>query len=71
MDPFTEKEIVDCLKDIALSLREIKLEISDLKKAFKEFSVDEEETFSDRVFDDSESESEDDDDDDNDEVVVL
>lgn len=62
MDPFTEKEIVDCLKDIALSLREIKLEIADLKKAFKAFSEDEE-NFEERVFDDSEPSTEEDDDD--------
>jgi len=39
MDPFTEKEITDCLKSIAVSLRNIDRKIDDMAMSLRELAA--------------------------------
>lgn len=47
MDPFAEKDLIDMLKSIALSLREIRAELADLNVAVRELAVEETEDIGD------------------------
>ena len=45
MDPFAEKDLIDLLKSIALSMKEIKDELFDIKIAIRDLSLDGENDF--------------------------
>ena len=51
MDPFTEKDLIDCLKSIAVSLRNIDTKMDDMTQSLRELVASnlDEEKFSEAI----------------------
>lgn len=48
MDPFAEKDLIELLKSIALSMKEIKDELFDIKIAIRDLNLDNKDDFTDK-----------------------
>jgi len=47
MDPYTEKELIDCLKAISITLNNINRRLEELTLAVRELSLEEDDNFDD------------------------